>query len=199
KKLKLVSDTEQQKEIRYKVASIYELEIKDNKKAIKAYQQILGDHGEELQAYKALDRIYQSTSDWQELAQGIQRELALVPPGDNASIVELKFRLGSIQEQHLDDAKGAIEQYRDILELEASHAGARQALERRLSDADHQLTAAGILELIYQQLGEWARLIEVHEIQLAREKAPSNPVSLLLRIRDLQAGKISDREKALDA
>jgi tetratricopeptide (TPR) repeat protein len=107
--------------------------------------------------------------------------------------------LGQLQEQHLDDATGAIEQYRDILDLEASHGGARQALERRLSDADHQLTAASILEPIYQQLGEWARLIEVHEIQLAREKSPTNRVSLLLRIGELQASKIGDGEKAFDA
>ena len=44
KKLKLESDKEAQKEIRYKVASIFELEIKDNAKAIAAYQDILKDN-----------------------------------------------------------------------------------------------------------------------------------------------------------
>ncbi|MFI5289989.1 MAG: tetratricopeptide repeat protein, partial [Polyangia bacterium] len=199
KKLKLESDAAAKKEIRYKVASIFELEIKDDQKAIEAYRGILADHGDELQAYKALDRIYQSTSQWKELAQVIQRELALVPPGDNAGIVELKFRLGAIREQHLDDPKGAIDQYRDILDLDAAHPGARLALERRLGDADHQLVAAAILEPIYQQLEEWARLIEVHEIQLAREKASSPRVSLLLRIGELQAGKVGDGEKAFEA
>jgi tetratricopeptide (TPR) repeat protein len=199
KKLRLTTDGEAQKEIRYKVASIFENEIKDTNKAIQAYQDILADHGEELQAYRALDRIYQGTSQWKQLAEIIHRELNLVPPGDTAATVELKFRLGQLLEQHLDDPKGAIAQYKDILDLEPSHGGARQALERRLADADHQLTAAAILEPIYAHLEDWGRLIEVHEIQLAREKDPLNRVRLLLRIGELQATKIGDGEKAFDA
>ena len=42
-------------------------------------------------AYKALDRIYQSTAQWSDLGAVIQRELVLVPPGDNAAIVELRW------------------------------------------------------------------------------------------------------------
>src|SRR4051812_43290217 len=94
KKLRLESDKEAQKEIRYKVASIFELEIKDNDKAIAAYQDILKDSPDELQAFRALDRIYVTTSNWKELSPVIQRELKLVPPGDIVAIVELKHRLG---------------------------------------------------------------------------------------------------------
>src|SRR5262249_44410993 len=61
KKLRLESDKAAQKEIRYKVASIFELEIKDNQKAIAAYQGILKDFSDELSAYRALDRIYVAT------------------------------------------------------------------------------------------------------------------------------------------
>ena len=129
------------------------------------------------------------TQQWNELSPVIQRELKLVPPGDNGAIVELKFRLGQLREQHLADVKGAIDMYRDILDLEPTHAGARAALERRLGDEEHQLVAAAILEPIYERTEEWARLIEVHEIQLRREKTQSNRVNLLLRIGELQAAQ----------
>ncbi len=86
------SDAAAKKEIRYKVASIFELEIKDDQKAIEAYRGILADHGDELQASgPTLDRIYQATSQWKELAQVIQRDCALVPddpattPGSSSS------------------------------------------------------------------------------------------------------------------
>ncbi|MCA1663883.1 MAG: tetratricopeptide repeat protein, partial [Myxococcales bacterium] len=138
KKLELESDKEAQKEIRYKVASIFELEIKDNARAIGAYQDILKDSPDELQAFRALDRIYVATQDWKELSPVIMRELKLVPPGDNGAIVELKFRLGQLREQHLGDVKGAVDMYRDILDLEPTHAGARAALERRLGDEEHR-------------------------------------------------------------
>src|SRR5205085_2786351 len=83
--------------------------------------------------YRALDRIYVATSQWNELSPVIQRELGLVPPGDTAAIVDLKFRLGQLREQHLGDVTGAIEMYRDILDLDATHGGARSALEKRLA------------------------------------------------------------------
>ena len=36
--------------------------------------------------------------------------------------------------------------YRDILDLDPTHGGARAALERRLGDGENQLVAAAILE-----------------------------------------------------
>ncbi len=199
RKLSLEADGDKQKDIRYKVASIFENEIKDDKKAIEAYKGILDDHGAELPAYKALDRIYTAGRQYKQLAEVLPRELDLVPPDDTAHVVELKFRLGSLREQHLDDPRGAIGEFREILQLEPSHTGARSALERRLSDADHQLDVAAILEPIYEKTEEWPRLIEVHEIQLARQKDVGQKVSLLLRIGELQSGKIGDGEKAFDA
>ena len=71
---------------------------------------------------------------------------------------------------------GAIDCYREILEAMPAHSGAREALERRLDDEKFQLDAAGILQPIYEQLGEWLRLIGVHEIQL--KPAPTRQETL---------------------
>ncbi len=102
----------------------------------------------------------------------IQRELTLVPPGDNGAIVELKYRLGQLREQHLGDVTGAI----DMLSRHPRPRGRRtRARARRSSGGSatrrNQLVAAAILEPIYEQPEEWARLVDVHEIQLrARER-----------------------------
>ncbi len=199
KKLALEADAAAQKEIRYKIASLFEEEIKDSQRAIEAYGAILQENGDELPALRALDRIFAATNRWKELAEVIPRELGLVDVGDVPATVDLKFRLGQIREQHLGDVAGAIACYRDILDIEAGHAGARAALEARLKDAQHQLGVSHILEPIYQRLEEWARLIEVHEIQLAREGDSHKRADLLLRIGELQAQKIGDGEKAFEA
>ena len=60
---------------------------------------------------------------------------------------------------HLGDVAGSIEVYRDILDLDPAHAGARMRLEARLGDTSHKLEAAAILEPIYEQLEAWKRLI----------------------------------------
>jgi len=203
KKLDLEMEPTAQKGIRYQIAQLYENEIKDPGQAVNAYKAILdGVGGEnELMAWQALDRIYTATAQWNELQATIPRELELVDPADVTSVVELKYRLGQIREQHLSDPGGAIECYREILELMPSHGGAREALERRLGDHDHQVDAANILQPIYEQLGEWLRLIEVHEIQLKRtdETETLTRVSLLMRIGELWAQQVGNGEKAFDA
>jgi tetratricopeptide (TPR) repeat protein len=49
-----------------------------------------------------------------------------------AELIDLKFRLGQTLEKHLADAAGALENYREILFLDAQHEGARVALEAML-------------------------------------------------------------------
>ena len=198
KKLALENDATAQKEIRYRIASLFEEELKEPARAIEVYVNILAE-GDELPALRALDRIFAQLSRWKELAEIILRELALVGIDDSAAIIDLKFRLGALREEHLGDALGAIECYRDILDLDASHEGARARLEKHLTDEKNQLVAAGILEPIYSQLASWEKLVAVHEIQHARETDPGRRITLLLRIGELHGTALGDSKKSFEA
>src|SRR5262249_38482847 len=55
KKLALAGSAAEKKEIRYKIAHLYEEEAADRSKAITAYESILEEAGEELPALRALD------------------------------------------------------------------------------------------------------------------------------------------------
>ncbi|TMQ02448.1 MAG: hypothetical protein E6J91_51905, partial [Deltaproteobacteria bacterium] len=195
--------------IQSKIGQLYEDEIKDDRKAIAAYQAILDAAGDEPSALRALDRVYQRNAMWKELADILGRQLTIVGPDDDKlGHVELKYRLGQLREQHLGDPVGAIDAYRDILDLMPAHERARLALERYLvpvvpvapaAGDKHRLAVAGILEPVYEQLGEWAALVGVHEIQLAAETDPLRRIQLLLRIGELQRTKLLDAERAFDA
>lgn len=200
RKLELSFEEDQRTEIQFKIGHLYEEEIKDDDKAIEAYNAILIANGDEPQALRALDRIYLRNERYDELADTLLRQIDIVGPDDDlAEHMELKFRLGQVREQHLSDVPGAIECYSDILDLDPGHGGARESLERRLSDDEHKLAAAGILEPIYEQLEAWAQLIGVHEIQLAADDDALRRVSLLMRIGELHAKQLGDAEKAFDA
>ena len=200
RKLELTMDGELRTEIQFKIGQLYEDEVKDDDKAIEAYNAILIAQGEEPRALGALDRIYARIERYPDLADVLEREIGVVGPDDDRdNHLELKYRLGQVRETHLEDVPGAIDCYRDILDLAPEHALARQALEARLTDDDHKLAAAGILEPIYEQLEEWAQLIQVHEIQLAADEDQLRRVGLLMRIGDLQAKRLGDAEKAFDA
>src|SRR5205823_2104556 len=120
-----------------KIGQLYEDEIKDDQKAIAAYQGILDVAGDETRALRSLDRIYARNSMWKELADVLGRQLTIVgPEDDKAQHVELKYRLGQLKELHLDDVMGAIDAYRDILDIDVGHPKARDSLEVRLRDGD---------------------------------------------------------------
>ncbi len=207
KKLALTSDGDQRIAIQSKIGQLYEDEVKDDKKAITAYLAILDVAGDEASALRSLDRVYQRNANWKELADIIGRQLTSIgslggPDVVKAAEVELKYRLGQVKELHLQDVPGAIDAYRDILDIDPAHAKGRAALESKLADPKQKLTVAGILEPVYEQLAEWAPLVGVHEIQYAAaaaEKDMLRGTALLLRIGELQRTKLLDAEKAFDA
>ncbi|MBA3456339.1 MAG: tetratricopeptide repeat protein, partial [Deltaproteobacteria bacterium] len=201
KKLELTNDGDERIAIQSKIGQLYEDEVKDDQKAIAAYQGILDAAGDEPVALRSLDRVYLRNSQWKELAEIIGRQLTIVgPEEDKLGHTELKFRLGQVKEQNLDDAAGAIDAYRDILDIMPAHERGRAALEVHLRGGNkHRLLVAGILEPVYEQLGEWGPLVGVHEIQLESEKDSLRKTSLLLRIGELQRTKLLDAEKAFDA
>jgi tetratricopeptide (TPR) repeat protein len=201
KKLDLTNDADERIQIQLKIGQLYEDEVKDDKKAIAAYQAILDASGDEPSALSSLDRIYVRNQMWKELADVLGRQITIVGPEDNkAQHVELKYRLGQLKEQHLDDVTGAIDAYRDILDIDVGNPKARDSLEIRLRGGEkHRLTVAGILEPVYEQLQEWGPLVGVHEIQLEAEKDQLRRTALLLRIGELQRTKLLDAEKAFDA
>ncbi|HEX4416333.1 MAG TPA: tetratricopeptide repeat protein [Kofleriaceae bacterium] len=209
KKLELTTDGDQRIAIQSKIGQLYEDEVKDDHKAIAAYQAILDAAGDEPSALRSLDRVYQRNAMWRELADILGRQLTIVGPDeDKLAHTELKYRLGQLREQHLGEVPGAIDAYRDILDLMPAHERARTALEKYLApgvpggsttDPGHKLTVAAILEPVYEQLGEWAPLIGVHEIQLAAEKDSLRRTQLLLRIGELQRTKLMDAEHAFEA
>jgi len=52
-----------------------------------------------------------------------------------SAAAELKFRLGEVSEKHLKGPAVAVESYQEALTLDATHAGARAALEIYLDDS----------------------------------------------------------------
>jgi tetratricopeptide (TPR) repeat protein len=196
KKLELAKSKQEQLDIRFKLAGLYEEEIKQPDKAIEIYQAILKQDATQLAALHALDAIYAGLGRWKDLAATIDREVALSK--DPVGIAELKFRKGQIEEQHLKAPAAAVECYREALALAPTHEGARDALQAYLKDPERQMAAMQVLEPIYEQTFDLPRLVEVQRIKLARQKDTAGRVQLLLRIGGLEQN-LGDAEAAWDA
>lgn len=186
KKLSLAGTDAEKREVRLQLALLYEEQVHDVQKALALYQDILKTDPDDLQALRALGRLYQATEQWKDLAKVLELQLALCA-ADALASADLKFALGDVLQKHLDDAGGAVEAFQEALSLDPNHVGARAALEGYLGVKKHQMAAVAALEPIYEALHEIERLIEVQRIRLKRERNSANKVALMLRIGALEA------------
>ena len=198
RKIELVEDDEERKEIYLQMAYMYEEELGDAEQAIGAYRTVLDLSADDAQALRALDRIYVDQGMWTDLSEILLRQLD-APEVDDEERVEVKLRLGALREERLDDVAGAIECYREVLEADASNTPAREALEARMSDDAYSAEVALILEPIYGQVGQWEQLIEVNEIKLSTETDPITRAELLRGIGDLLVEHLGDGARAFQA
>src|ERR1019366_2138452 len=125
------------------------------------YVQALEAEPADATALAALDVLYGRLGRWEPYVDVLRRRIEL--DVTEVELVDLKFRLGSTLERHLGEPAGALENYREILFVEPTHQGARGALEAML-EGDLRSEAASILESIYEERGDWPRLIRALEI-----------------------------------
>jgi tetratricopeptide (TPR) repeat protein len=197
KKRDLAVEPQEKKAINYEIAKLYETEIKDVDRAIDTYNAVLEDEPTDAHALASLDVLYGQLQRWQPYVETLRRRIEL--DNQEAEIIDLKFRLGTALEKHLDDAAGALENYREILFVDAGHEGARLALEAMLTHATLKADAAAILENIYEERGDYTKLIEALEILAASEGDVSRRVQLKRKIARISTQALSDHEHAFSA
>ena len=202
KKLELTSDGDERIAIQSKIGQLYEDEVKDDKKAIAAYQAILDAAGDEPSALRSLDRVYLRNAMWKELADVLGRQLTIVGPDDDkAAHVELKYRLGQVKEQHLGDVAGRDRRV-------PRHPRHRCRRTRRRATRSRSSCAATTSRSSPSPASSSRSTSSSASGRRssASTRSSSRPrrtrcaaTSLLLRIGELQRTKLLDAEKAFDA
>src|SRR5450432_4215507 len=197
KKRELADAPDERKHILYEIAKLYEVQIGDPKAAIETYQAVLEDDPADSATLAALDALYQKTKSWEHYAEVLRRRIEL--EAEESVLVDLKFRLAQTELEYLGDEPGALENYREILQINADHEGARLALEGMLKSESLSGEAAAILETIYEARGDWEKLIGALEILAVSDAQVERRVSLLRKIAATAANQLGSLDRALDA
>lgn len=197
KRRELSADFDEKKRISYEIAKLYETEVKDLEKAIETYSGVLEDEPTDAHSLKALDVLYGQLERWEPYVDVLRRriELDVTEP----ELIDLKFRLGQTLEKHTGDAAGALENYREILFLDAQHTGAREALEALLENAELRAEAAAILENIYEERGDFPKLLVALDILAQAEGDSDKRVQLLRKVARVSSEMLSDTARAFAA
>ncbi|MGB8931819.1 MAG: tetratricopeptide repeat protein [Anaeromyxobacteraceae bacterium] len=187
------------KELWLEVARITEEQIRDRDGAIDAYRQVLAADPDDLPVMRLLGRLLGMSERYEEQAEFLSREIALVEkrPGFEAEGSELRFRLGRLRQERLADAAGAMDAYREVLARVARHPGALQALEEiSRTTGPSAREAASILESTWASGGDHGKVVEALEAKASLEADASVRAGYLKRVAELYAGPLRNPEMA---
>jgi tetratricopeptide (TPR) repeat protein len=149
-------------------------------------------------ALAALERVLARASRWSDLATVLRRQADAAE--DEGLMAEYLYRVGDLQETTLQDPRAAVAAYREVLGMVPTHPASRAALERLLQNAPEQRAEiVDVLEPLFEQDGDAARLVSVLEARLEITTDPMDRSSLLGRLVELAEIKLADRARALDA
>lgn len=186
------------KALLFKIAELDEHRRGDAVRAIQDYREILDTDPADREAIERLDALLVQTAAWQDLAELLEKRINDALDSDERAI--FRFRLGKLRVERLDDARGAIEAFREILDEKRDHREAIRALEA-IADghAELRLSIVEILEPIYRELDDWRRLVVALNLRLGASEDAVERGQLLREIGRIKETRDNDVRAAFAA
>ena len=197
RKLELPLDPQERKATQYGIAAVQREQMGDLKLAIATYEEVLVEDEDDAVALEALDALYEEASSFKDQARIIVERISRAPTDEE--LVLLKFRLAEVQSKRLKDAATALANYREVLQLDLNHAGARQALEAFLEVDKLRGEAAQILETVFETREDWAPLARVLEVRAAVAEDVAERVELLRKLARVTSAHLGQSQDAFAA
>ena len=144
-----------------------------------------------------VEGLYREARRWDDLADTYEAHLeTAVDPADK---LRMLTALGDLRGDELGLPQGALDAYREALEIDFSYRPARLALERLLESKDNvtQREAAEVLEPVFEAEGDHQRLLKVIEIQTESAEDPIKKIALLQKSADIAENVLDNPERTL--
>ncbi|HXI55051.1 MAG TPA: tetratricopeptide repeat protein, partial [Polyangia bacterium] len=125
------------------------------------------------------------------------REAELSP--DPVAQADFLASLGEIRLRATDDAEGALAAFRDALERNPGHRGARDALAELLSRSDTREGALEILEPMAESRGDYEELVALYDYRLSLHDDRTERAHWLRRIAEVCDTQLGSPERAIEA
>jgi len=175
-------------------AVINEVHLDDVDGAISRYQFVVDTDPGDATCIEALDRLYEQTERWSDLAATLQLEAAVATTPEE--VLNLQFRTGQLFQNQLDNVDSAIDQYREILAAAPEYSPAVSALEELFSSGVKPIEVGDVLEPLYRMQGDWNQLLNVQEVQVEHQSDPIERVVMMHRMAEIAEDKASDHGRA---
>lgn len=167
--------------LRLELARLNRDEFASPDTAIELLRAVLDEEPGQSEAVVALSELYEKTQRDEELAELLSTQISAAQArGDTASELRFQVRLGEVYDGRLGDRGRAIDTYRGVLERDANHQGALEALAR-----------------LYKAQNDWAAAAEITSRLLDMASGPP-AVALALELGEIEQ-KLGNAEGAARA
>jgi len=166
----------------FKIGAVYEDLLAEPAKASHAYERILKLEPGHLGAIHALQRSAERAGRYEELVRALDLEIGELEgdPKSKALRVALLHRSGEVLDLELGDRKGALERFRQLLELDPKYVPGLTSLGR-----------------LYHAAGRWEDLLDTYERELEVSDESASLV-LLQKMAELCEERLGRESDAVD-
>lgn len=190
-----VRSSEAARELRFRAAELRSTKMRDRASAIRAWEALLSAYGPSRDVHEKLLPLLEQEKRWRELADLLEREVALAPAQEQAAVLA---RLGQVHAMRLGDVTEALAAFEQALANDPSERTARAALEKLLTSGDARLKAAAVLERVYRREDPGLALLRVLETRGELEPTPEARLAALAEAVRIAKEKLGNPERALE-
>ncbi len=191
--------------IELQAAQIYEDILGSSAEAIRVYRAILEIDPSRKEALDALERLYQASAQWRDLAKLYDDELSIY--SETSKLNEIRCKLAVVCENEIADYERAVECYRSVLDTDKSE-GVLEAASGLLNHlvgvegdnvVEYRSALCELLEPIFVDNGDKSKLIDILRIELADVEDAYEKVELNRRIATILKDDLGDDVGAFEA
>lgn len=199
RKLDLVGDDEERRGVLFQLGATWRDKLGNNEEAAKVFRDMLEEFPEDARVHRELSAIYLIEEDYEGLLGVLHKELSLLNADFQSSpldVAEVQCQIAQLTYSTGGDLATVVSHYRDALESDRTNAVAIAGLEELIGSEDVRKQVTSILEPVYHDQGDWAKLADIYEIQLQDIKKKKQRVGLLETLGELYRDRIGDDHKA---
>jgi tetratricopeptide (TPR) repeat protein len=178
KELAVTTTTEEVAMLRYQIARVLRESLGNEEGAIQFLQQALQISPNNRLLLDEMACIYENLMRWPELVATLEQQVNVIT--DPQELVSVYFKLGTLLEEKLFDDDRAIPHYRKVIELDANHQPAHQALGK-----------------LFYRKGCWADLVKMYEIEIHELQDPKPKSVRLYKLAEILEERINRDEDAI--
>ena len=166
--------------VKLRTGGLYETALHQPDKAGQVYREVLEIDASSLLAMRGLERVYTGSAQWPDLVRVLEMQLDVVTT--ERERIDVLMKIAQIQEEQFLKPDLAAARLEQVVEIDATHEGALDSLER-----------------CYRRLRQWLDLVNTFERHINATHDRQKKIDLWSATAKVYAEEVQDLERAIDA